>query len=192
MCARKVVKLSFVALGMLMTVYIVTMLYVVKLFAMEVEPIPTITTEDVKVDELLSIRDRSKMEFVVEDTENVVDVSSVVPEPVKSEEEQLSEQGYIKVEDARTTGYCKCEKCCGKWSEYGLTASGVEPTQGVTVAADFSVLPVGTDIVLDGQHYTVQDKGGAIKGTSLDVYFDSHDDAEAYAVQYKTYYYKLP
>lgn len=53
------------------------------------------------------------------------------------------------------------------------------------VAADPAVLPMGTEIELDGHTYTVQDTGGAIAGNRLDLYFDSHEDALRWGVQEK-------
>lgn len=82
------------------------------------------------------------------------------------------------------TAYCPCEKCCGAYAN-GYTATGEKATQGVTVAADPDVLPMGTEIELDGHTYTVQDTGGAINGNRLDLYFDNHEDAMQWGVREK-------
>ena len=82
------------------------------------------------------------------------------------------------------TAYCPCEKCCGAYAN-GYTATGAKATQGVTIAADPDVLPMGTKIELDGHTYTVQDTGGAIAGYRLDLYFDSHEDALRWGVREK-------
>lgn len=82
------------------------------------------------------------------------------------------------------TAYCPCEKCCGAYAN-GYTATGAKAAQGVTVAADPAVLPMGTEIELDGHTYTVQDTGGAIAGNRLDLYFDNHEDALRWGVQEK-------
>lgn len=79
------------------------------------------------------------------------------------------------------TAYCPCEKCCGAYAN-GYTATGA---QGVTIAADPDVLPMGTEIELDGHTYTVQDTGGAIAGNRLDLYFDNHEDALQWGVREK-------
>ncbi len=103
----------------------------------------------------------------------------VLDEPVSEEPEvQQTSLGEYKL-----TAYCACEKCCGKTD--GITASGVRAKEGVTVAADTSVLPFGTKIFIDGHEYTVQDRGGAIKGNKIDVYFDHHQEALEFGVQYK-------
>lgn len=82
------------------------------------------------------------------------------------------------------TAYCGGSCCCGVWADEDCTtASGEKAVEGVTVAADTSVLPFGTTIRIGGQEYTVQDTGGAIKGNRIDIYFDSHEDALSFGVQ---------
>ena len=80
------------------------------------------------------------------------------------------------------TAYCPCDLCCGKHSK-GITASGlpVSFNGGRFVAADTRVLPFGTKVRVPGYDggnvVTVADKGGAIKGNKLDVYFPDHKTA---------------
>lgn len=76
------------------------------------------------------------------------------------------------------TAYCPCKKCCGKTD--GITASGVKATEGRTIAADIKKLPFGTSVYIDGHKYTVEDRGGAIKGNRIDIYFDTHAEALQY------------
>ena len=54
------------------------------------------------------------------------------------------------------------------------------------MAADTRVFPFGTKIVIDGHTYTVQDRGGAINGNRIDIYFDSHQAALNFGRQTKT------
>lgn len=80
------------------------------------------------------------------------------------------------------TAYCPCEKCCGTHSP-GITASGkhVSYNKGRFVAADTRVLPFGTKVSIPGYHegvfVPVLDRGGAIKGNKLDLYFPTHQAA---------------
>jgi 3D (Asp-Asp-Asp) domain-containing protein len=80
------------------------------------------------------------------------------------------------------TAYCHCLKCCGPAAQ-GVTASGklVNYNSGFFVAADTNVLPFGTKLIIPGyaenQPVEVIDRGGAIKGYRLDVYFPDHDVA---------------
>lgn len=105
-------------------------------------------------------------------------MEEVMPQTRQQEAAQTQEQTFT------VTAYCPCEKCCGAYAN-GYTATGEKATQGVTIAADPDVLPMGTEIELDGHTYTVQDTGGAIAGNRLDLYFDSHEDALRWGVQEK-------
>lgn len=88
----------------------------------------------------------------------------------------------------KITAYCGCASCCGKSD--GITASGTKAKEGRTIAADTSVLPFGTKVVIDGKTYTVEDRGGAINGKKIDIYFDSHSDALKWGVKYCDVYKK--
>ena len=81
---------------------------------------------------------------------------------------------YEYLGDFRITYYCNCPRCCGKWST--MTASGATTVEGVTVAADPSI-PFGTKLLINDHVYTVQDRGGAIKGKHIDIYIKGHDRA---------------
>ena len=74
------------------------------------------------------------------------------------------------------THYCDCLECCGQYSD-GITATGTEATQGRTIAVDPNVIPLGSEVLIDGQVYIAEDVGGAIKGNRIDVYVDSHSEA---------------
>ena len=83
----------------------------------------------------------------------------------------------------KITAYCPCEKCCGEWSD-GITFSGDFAHEGVTIAADLSVLPLGTVVYIEGiGERIVQDKGGAIKGNHIDLFFYNHQAALNFGVQ---------
>lgn len=101
---------------------------------------------------------------------------------------------YTSLGEYRLTAYCSCEKCCGIWAENRpldengkpivYTANQSIAKQGVTVAADTDVLPFGTVLLIGGHEYIVQDRGGAIKGNRIDIYFESHEEALEFGVQY--------
>ncbi|MDD6000160.1 MAG: SH3 domain-containing protein [Lachnospiraceae bacterium] len=75
------------------------------------------------------------------------------------------------------TAYCGCEKCSGG---HNKTASGTTPTEGRTIAADTSILPFGSQVVIDGVVYTVEDRGSGVNGNHIDIFFATHDKAMAY------------
>ena len=86
------------------------------------------------------------------------------------------------------TAYCPCKKCCGPLAR-GLTASGkpVSYNNSRFVAADTRILPFGKQLLIPGyaggQAVEVIDKGGAIKGHKLDVYFPTHQEARKWGRQ---------
>lgn len=102
-----------------------------------------------------------------------------------------------------TTGYCKCGKCCnwtrtfwgkpvvmsgssrGQRKKVGITASGRRAKVG-TIAADTSIYPMGTVMYIPGYGYgRVEDRGGAIKGQHIDLFFKSHKKALQWGKQTK-------
>lgn len=78
------------------------------------------------------------------------------------------------------TAYCGCKKCSGG---HNKTASGTTPTEGRTIAADTSVLPYGTQVVIDGIVYTVEDCGSGVNGNHIDIFFSTHEKALAYGTK---------
>lgn len=87
-------------------------------------------------------------------------------------ESRKDNSGYIKF---TATAYCGCAKCCGKST--GKTASGTIATAGRTVAMSSSY-SFGTKIEIQGMGtYIVEDRGGAIKGNRIDIFFSNHQKA---------------
>lgn len=85
----------------------------------------------------------------------------------------------------KITGFCACVKCCKKTD--GVTASGAIVKEGITCAADWSVLAPGTIVDIEGIGIrTVQDKGSSVKGDHIDVYMTDHQAALKFGVQYRT------
>ena len=87
------------------------------------------------------------------------------------------------------TAYCACKKCCGPRAQ-GLTASGrrIEYNGGRFVAADTRLLKFNTKLLVPGyaaaQPVEVIDRGGAIKGNKLDVFFNTHEEARKWGRQW--------
>jgi len=88
------------------------------------------------------------------------------------------------VKTFNTSAYCSCSKCCGKTN--GITASGAKATAWYTVAAGKGY-KIGTVIYIpalknkpNGGWFVVQDRGGAISNSKLDVYLGSHSAALQY------------
>lgn len=99
---------------------------------------------------------------VIETTTSITDISVV---------EEFSTTEKIT---AVATAYCSCTYCT---DGDGITATGTIATEGRTIAVDPKVIPYGTEVIINGHTYIAEDCGGAIKGKSVDIYFDSHEDA---------------
>lgn len=101
------------------------------------------------------------------------------------------------------TGYCDCKKCTGwkrSWSfkkvnsagankgslkEVGVTASGTYAEHG-TIAADTTRYPFGTVMYVPGYGYgRVEDRGSAIQGEHIDLFFKTHKDALRWGRQHR-------
>ena len=87
----------------------------------------------------------------------------------------------------RITHYCPCSICCGPWAN-GITSTGVTATTNHTIAVDPSVIPYGSQVVINGQVYVAEDCGGAIKGNRIDVYVATHAEGESKGVYYAEAY----
>ena len=98
---------------------------------------------------------------------------------VASANTQAKGTGETKI--FKVTAYCSCAKCCGKKTV--RTASGTQATAGHTVAAS-GQFAFGTKLIINGQQYTVEDRGGAIQGNRIDIYMNSHAEAIAWGVRY--------
>ena len=89
----------------------------------------------------------------------------------------------VQTFEAEITAYCPCADCCGV--ETGITKSGTVATEGRTIAAD-KRFDFGTEIEIDGVVYVVEDRGGAIRGNRIDMFFQSHEEALQWGRQKKT------
>ena len=92
-------------------------------------------------------------------------------------------KNYITMR-VRTTGYCNCRSCAGKWAGCA-TASGTRPKEKRTIAVDKRLIHLGTKVKIGNIIYTAEDTGSAIKGKRIDVYYASHRKATAHGVKYQ-------
>ena len=102
----------------------------------------------------------------------------------ESNTEQPEEWESIEM---RVTAYCPCPKCCGEYSD-GVTACGHEIRPGDTFVAADRRYSFGTEMLIpgysNGRAVKVLDRGGAIKGNRLDVFFATHQEALEWGVKY--------
>ncbi len=110
-----------------------------------------------------------------------VSASSIYQVIDKNEEIEVAAGQYPKVRVV-ATGYYAGYESTGKTPNhpsYGITYSGVRVRRGTysTIAADLRVFPLGTILYIPGYGYgVVADKGGAIRGNKIDLYFETKKD----------------
>lgn len=133
---------------------------------------------------------------IEEHTNNLMELTTTLEaenETLKNQLSSMEDDFLSHVKDfyfpVRVTYYCPCAYCSGPY-----TASGASPKAGHTLATD-SRIPFGTVIMIDTQNttlqpcidgtpigkreFTVEDRGGAIKGAHFDIFVNSHSEALA-------------
>lgn len=99
-------------------------------------------------------------------------------------EDMIDFEQYPKVKVV-ATGYTAGYESTGKTPShpaYGITYSGLEVTRDLysTIAADLSIYPLGTIMYIPDYGYgVVADKGSAIRGQKIDLYFPTVEDVYA-------------
>ncbi|MEN2768347.1 3D domain-containing protein [Ornithinibacillus xuwenensis] len=108
-------------------------------------------------------------------------ISSEQIEAPATLEEAINIEKYPKA-SVVATGYTAGIESTGKTPDhpqYGITYSGVQVKRDLysTIAADLDVFPIGTIMWIPDYGFgVVADKGGAINGNKIDLYFDSVED----------------
>ena len=115
-----------------------------------------------------------------EEEESYDSSSDESAETDSSSQESSSSGTYLG--NFKLTAYCNCAQCCGVAGN--LTASGTVPTAGRTVA--MAGLPFGTQLMINGSVYTVEDLGTPYG--HLDIFMNSHSDALNFGLQYADVY----
>ncbi|NBD28106.1 DUF348 domain-containing protein [Paenibacillus sp. T1] len=128
----------------------------------------------------------------------VVSVGTKKPEPkVTMLSAQSSRSTYTKhgvtfnakkvLKNVTLTAYSAGVASTGKGKnhpEYGITASGARVHEGRTIAVDPRVIPIGYWVYIEGIGFRrAEDTGSAIKGSKIDVYFDSESYADRFGLK---------
>lgn len=119
---------------------------------------------------------------------------------IEAQEAQSVEDALLasatRIDNVTVTHYCICQKCCGKSPDhpaYGITASGRYATPYVSVAVDPSVIPLGSDVLVDYgdgviQYYRADDTGSGVGGKHIDLCVSDHQEARNLGVRTATVY----
>lgn len=129
-----------------------------------------------------------------------IDNKTTIEETIDTENNKDGDTNWavkpVSLGEFKLTAYCSCQICCGKWSYnrpngivYG--SIGEELKEGYSIAVDPDIIPYRTEVIIDDKTYEAQDCGGAIKGNRIDVYFEDHDDALEFGVQYTEVFLKM-
>lgn len=112
------------------------------------------------------------------DARIILRMSAKLP-TVETEETTTEQQEYQLVYLGKfyTTAYCPCYSCSEGWGR--KTASGAIARANHTIAVDRRVIPLGTELMINGIIYKAEDVGGGVRGKHIDIFFNSH--AETYS-----------
>ena len=144
------------------------------------------------VQQFANINNYRKMQLSEEDatfpetcTNRLECVGTVEPTYVEDEPEpEQEDDGWVYYGECRITHYCPESCCCGEWAT-GCTASGVLATINHTVATGED-LPFGTEVMINGQVYVVEDRG--VEPYEIDIFVSDHETAEAMGMYYTDVY----
>ena len=128
--------------------------------------------------------------------ENVETEIETTPIQTKVIEESKTESVYIQEESSsetskeycgrfKITHCCGCEYCCGE-NACGITASGTVATAKRTISTS-SNFEFGTKLEINGEIYTVEDRGNFDENT-IDIYCNTHEEAIEKGVFYADVY----
>lgn len=153
------------------TVYLMTLYYAGKQFLFHLSDV---TSDNVSV----------ACEYVPDTNVGMCNYAEVEIEEPK----EVKEPKEINLGKFKLTAYCPCKECCGKTD--GITATGTKAKAGRTIAVDTDIIPYGSKVMINNKEYVAEDCGGAINNNHIDVFFNTHDEALEFGVQYACVYIK--
>lgn len=119
---------------------------------------------------------------VVEPLPEKPPVDGALPEAIEprtaTKAEAVPEERWESLGKWKLTYYCHGRCCNGR--NAGRTASGAPMTDGRTVAV--GGLPFGTELMIDGHKYVVEDRG--VRGHHVDILVSGHQEAKDLGVKY--------
>lgn len=133
-----------------------------------------VDTESVEVEQEEDI-----IRWKIDDVEEEIQIEPLEIEPVT---DAVPDPTMNSLGEFKLTAYCACDRCT---DGDGITSTGTVATQGRTVAVDSEIIPYGTPLIINGHEYIAEDSGGKwIQGMEIDIFFDSHQEALEFGIQY--------
>lgn len=119
---------------------------------------------------------------ITSQTPNNISPADEEPDPTPA---QPIEEPKGRILECRLSAYCteNYPHICND-GDATHTATGTVPTPGRTVAVDPTVIPYGSEVIINGHTYIAEDCGGAIKGNRIDIVFETHAEALEFGIQY--------
>lgn len=152
----------------------------------EVDLVTTLEAEHIEPD--MKLDEESEIELNINpDSEIEPEFEEVLEQSEREEDSEPRIEDVVDFSEYPTvtviaTGYTAGYESTGKNPDhpaYGITFSGVEVIRDLysTIAADLSLYPLGTIFYIPGYGYgVVADKGSAIKGNKLDLYYPTVEE----------------
>lgn len=136
--------------------------------------------------------------FVDATDENEITATTESVTPETNVQEDDNNSNLVNLGNFKLTAYCSCSICCGEWAynrpidengnEIVYGSTGERLIAGISIAVDPDIIPYNSNVIINGRIYTAHDTGGAINGNRIDVYFNNHQDALNFGVQYADVY----
>lgn len=98
-------------------------------------------------------------------------------------------ESWEYIGEFKITYYCPCEKCSGIWgTSIKAPCSDHKALPNHTIAVDPDVIPLGTEVLINGTVYVAEDVGSAVNGNTIDIFVESHDEAVNNGVDFMEVY----
>lgn len=112
---------------------------------------------------------------------NTSGIEKAAPEePVNSL--SVAAKGARPLGTFKTTAYCPCYACSEGWGR--STSTGATARARHTIAVDPRIIPYGSKVLINGVVYTAEDRGGGVKGSHIDVFYDTHAETRQHGTSY--------
>lgn len=87
------------------------------------------------------------------------------------------------IPDVLLTAYEASEVSCGAYAD-GITKTGTHVVAGKTIAVDPNVIPLGSQVIINGHTYIAEDVGGKINGHHIDIYMNTVSECMSFGKRY--------